>query len=145
MKIKISTPKQAISDWAATCCLWTKANNKYFDNVLFTYVHVNFNTSDVGYMVLCHVSPCWAILSRRQHKHYAIQLYKIKNWIVPFHSPMPRGCLRGLMVKAIDCRIVVTEFKLQSLYYVHFQTYTVGKGVIPYLQAMGKIEPLLFL
>ena len=29
------------------------------------------------------------------------------------------GCPRGVMVKAMDCRIVVREFVLQSRYYVH--------------------------
>ena len=38
------------------------------------------------------------------------------------------GCLRGVMVKAIDCGIVVREFVLQSCYYVHFRTNTLGKG-----------------
>ena len=31
------------------------------------------------------------------------------------------GCPHGLMVKAMDCGIVVSEFVLQSLYYVHFR------------------------
>ena len=31
------------------------------------------------------------------------------------------GCPRGVMVKAMDCRIVVREFELQSRYYVHFR------------------------
>ena len=30
------------------------------------------------------------------------------------------GCPRGVMVKALDCGIVVREFVLQSRYYVHF-------------------------
>ena len=30
-----------------------------------------------------------------------------------------RGCPRGVMVKAMDCGIVVREFVLQSCYYVH--------------------------
>ena len=34
---------------------------------------------------------------------------------------------RGVMVKAMDCRIVVSEFVLQSCYYVHFRTNTLGK------------------
>ena len=38
-------------------------------------------------------------------------------------------CPRGVMVKALDCRIVVSEFKLQSRYYVHFWTNTLGKGM----------------
>ena len=32
-----------------------------------------------------------------------------------------RGCPRGVIVKAMDCRIVVREFVLQSRYYVHFR------------------------
>ena len=39
------------------------------------------------------------------------------------------GCPRGVMVKAIDCRIVVSEFELQSRYCVHFRTNTLGKGM----------------
>ena len=35
----------------------------------------------------------------------------------------------GVMVKALDCGIVVSEFELQSRYYVHFQTNTFGKGM----------------
>ena len=42
-----------------------------------------------------------------------------------------RGCPRGVMVKVMDCKILVSEFKLQSRYYVHFQTDTLGKGMNP--------------
>ena len=55
------------------------------------------------------------------------------------------GCPRGVMVKAIDCGIVVREFVLQSRYYVHFRANTLGKGMNPLiLPAMVKIAPLLF-
>ena len=55
------------------------------------------------------------------------------------------GCLRGVMVKAIDCGIVVREFVLQSRYYVHFRANTLGRGMNPLiLPAMCKIVPLLF-
>ena len=48
------------------------------------------------------------------------------------------GCPRGVMVKAIDSGIVVSEFVLQSRYYVHFRTNTLGKGMNPLiLRAMG--------
>ena len=40
-----------------------------------------------------------------------------------------RGCPRGIMVKAMDCEIVVSEFVLQSHYYVHFRANTLGKGM----------------
>ena len=38
---------------------------------------------------------------------------------------------RGVMVKAMDCGIVVSEFVLQSCYYVHFRANTLGKGMNP--------------
>ena len=48
------------------------------------------------------------------------------------------GCPRDVMVKAMDCGIVVCEFVLQSRYYVHFQANTLGKGMNPLiLPAMG--------
>ena len=48
------------------------------------------------------------------------------------------GCLRGVMAKAIDYGIVVSEFVLQSRTYVHFRANTLGKGINPFiLPAMG--------
>ena len=42
-----------------------------------------------------------------------------------------QGCPRGVMVKAMDCGIVLSEFVFQSRYYVHFQAITLGKGMKP--------------
>ena len=42
-------------------------------------------------------------------------------------------CPRGVMVKPLDCRIVVREFELQSCCYVHFRTHT-----------LEVIKPLIF-
>ena len=48
------------------------------------------------------------------------------------------GCPHGVMVKALDCGIVVSEFKFQSRYYVHFQTNTLGKAInLPYPPSYG--------
>ena len=48
------------------------------------------------------------------------------------------GCPRSVMVKAMDCGIVVHEFVLQLRYYVHFRANTHGKGMNPLiLPAMG--------
>ena len=48
------------------------------------------------------------------------------------------GCPRGVMVKAMDCGIVVREFVLQSRYYIRFRANTLGKGMNPLiLPAMG--------
>ncbi len=40
---------------------------------------------------------------------------------------------RGIMVKAMDYGIVVSEFELQSLNYVLIRTNTIGKGMNPSL------------
>ena len=45
-----------------------------------------------------------------------------RSFVQIFHYLfMKRGCPRGVMVKALDCGIVVREFELQSRYYVHFR------------------------
>ena len=64
------------------------------------------------------------------------------NTLKPFskenQTPTYRGCPRGEMVKAMDCGIVVNEFILQSRYYVHFWTNTLGKDMNPLIfPAMG--------
>ena len=41
------------------------------------------------------------------------------------------GGPRGVMVKAMDGGIVVSEFELQSCYYVHFRANTLGKDMNP--------------
>ena len=38
------------------------------------------------------------------------------------------GCPRGVMDKAMDCRIVEREFVLQSRYYVYFRANTLPLG-----------------
>ena len=38
---------------------------------------------------------------------------------------------RGVKVKSLDCKNVVSEFELQSRYYVHFRTNTLGGGMTP--------------
>ncbi len=54
------------------------------------------------------------------------------------NSYKPGGCPHSVMVKAMDYGIVVCEFVLQSCYYVHFRTNTLGKGMNPLiLLAMG--------
>ena len=39
------------------------------------------------------------------------------------------GSSCGLLVKAMDCEIVVNEFELQSHYNVHFRTNTLWKDI----------------
>ena len=37
--------------------------------------------------------------------------------------------LRGVVANVLDCNIVVSEFELQSRYYVHFHTNTITKSM----------------
>ena len=41
------------------------------------------------------------------------------------------GGTDGVIVKMMDRRIVVSEFELQSRYYIHFWANTLGKGMDP--------------
>ena len=48
------------------------------------------------------------------------------------------------MVKALNCRAVVSEFELRLRFLVYFRTNTFEKGIILILLAMGQIALLLF-
>ena len=37
----------------------------------------------------------------------------------------------GVMIKAMDCGIVISKFVLESYYYVHFRANTLGKSMNP--------------
>ena len=56
-----------------------------------------------------------------------------------------RGFLHGVMVNTRDCVTVVSEFELQSRYYIRFRTNTLGKGMNSLiLPLMGEIVSLEF-
>ena len=79
---------------------------------------------------------------RRTNKSFGALLKKQRrNHMFPsFMDYLSCGCPRGVMVKAMNCGIVVREFVLQSRYYVHFRANTLGKGMNPLIlpPAMGK-------
>ena len=41
----------------------------------------------------------------------------------------------GIVVKVLDCDIVVREFELELRYYFHFRTNTIGKGIKPVISS----------
>ena len=48
------------------------------------------------------------------------------------------GSHSGVVANELDCDLIVNEFKLQLYYYIHFQTKTLGKGMIVFtLQVIG--------
>ena len=74
------------------------------------------------------------ILLKSNHE----ELSRIISYFLSFSISCEEGCLCGVMVKAMDCEIVVGEFRLQSSYCIHFQINTLGKGINPLiLLAMG--------
>ena len=65
-----------------------------------------------------------------------IGIKSLSKFDVPLNQE--RGCRRGVMVKAMVCKIVTREFELQSRYYVRFRTNTLGEGMNPLiLPAIG--------
>ena len=66
--------------------------------------------------------------------------YQLFLKVLDYLFKLSFGCPRGVMVKAMNCGIVVREFVLQSRYYVHFRANTLGKGMNPLIlpPAMGK-------
>ena len=102
--------------------------------------------------ILLYGCTTWTLTKRLEKKldgNYTRMLRAILNksrWQHPTmhqlygHLPSITGCPRGVMVKAMNCGIVVREFVLQSRYYVHFRANTLGKGMNPLIlpPAMGK-------
>ena len=62
---------------------------------------------------------------------YAYQCVNSGLPSVSKHFFLKVGGAHGVIVKALDCGIVVHKFKLQSLNYIHFQTNILGKGMNP--------------
>ena len=67
-------------------------------------------------------------------KHVILHSTHLFSFIRRFIS----GCLCGVIVKAMDSGIIVSEFELQSRYYIYFRANTFGKGMNPLiLPTMG--------
>ena len=54
----------------------------------------------------------------------------LNDWLQPYRY-FKDSCFRGVKAKVMDRWIVVSEFELQSHYYVHFQTNTVWERYEP--------------
>ena len=109
----------------------------------FILLNVNENRrikrikNEFKYLVYWNGSRIWyvtalTILNKDiiQTKELGSSLILLEISLMSFFSHLG-GCPRGVMVKAMDCRNVVSEFKLQSCYYIHFRTNTLGKGMNP--------------
>ena len=99
--------------------------------------------TQLNYIIVQRPLDLW---NRMFNRHQAeITVMQFGGHSLPVHHSVVYhgknlGCPRGVMVKAMHCGIVVREFVLQSRYYVHFRTNTLGKGMNPLIlpPAMGK-------
>ena len=95
-----------------------------------------------------HVAQLILWLYQYEYTNCFFFVFFIKILLLSFHSYLftqvfwapYMGCPRGVMVKAMNCGIVVREFIPQSRYYVYFRANTLGKGMNPLIlpPAMGK-------
>ena len=108
-----------------------------------SYLKPYYNCEQTNWRILVDLKVCWHT-SGPKDTHC---LYWTNIWVNRHHSCKcvghvtsdtthllhykMRGCPRGVMVKVMDCGIVVSEFVLQSRYYVHFRANTLGKGIEP--------------
>ena len=104
----------------------------------------------VTYMLLCVYMPEWDLLANLYRVYWGWGFFKWAIFIAfspilhstthyrdqPIHLGWDGdillvwgGCPHGVMVKAMDCGIIVSKFELQSRYYIHFHTNTLGKGM----------------
>ena len=69
----------------------------------------------------------------RGYRHNALYKHQlcILEMVYLFPSKINGVSPSIVMVKELDCSLQVTEFELQTYYYVHFRTNTLGKGIKP--------------
>ena len=100
---------------------------------------MNWSTNFRGLPFNEEMVPSWLkqmnpALSRLQFSDILIHKdFKFRNNIEKWES------FRGVVANMLDYDIVVSDFELQSRYYVHFRTNTLEKGMNPFIHhpAMG--------
>ena len=95
---------------------------------------------------------CWFLHTIDFHTMHSWFLYYLQfifthHWL--FHSAtidfyaMHCWFLHTIGIFTGDCEIVVSEFKLQSRYYVHFRANTLGKGMNPLSSQLNSTTTVL--
>ena len=88
----------------------------------------NYNHNDIFYIPL-HFFKNLSHLVKIIFFSSQVYGFKYSYLILIICTYILGGCPRGVMVKTMDCGIVVREFVLQLRYYVHFRANTLGKGM----------------
>ena len=86
---------------------------------------------DISNMICEHI--LWITFLNKPKFSFILFYLRTGKWF-----QILRECPRGVMVKAMNCGVVVSGFVLQSRYYVYFRANTLRKGMKPLiLPAMG--------
>ena len=121
-------------------------SNHYFKiKQLYTHTHPRTHTYICNHLLVqvfqwfgTHIYSLFLSLSL-SHAHTHTHSYAHIPWCsfiylsifisAPAHTY--RGSTRGVMFKVLDCCFEVSEFELQSNYFVPFRTNTLGRGMNP--------------
>ena len=75
--------------------------------------------------------PCLSLIFRPFPSLYTFFTFSPLCYLFPQLLKRGGECPRDVMVKAMDCGIVVSGFELQSRYYAHFRANNSGKSMNP--------------
>ena len=69
-------------------------------------------------------NPAWQVILGEISTHQNL-------WIMYINQICKTGSPYDTVANVLDCNIIVSKFKLQSCYYVHFQINNIGKDMSP--------------
>ena len=153
----VSTLLYGCTTWTLTKCIEKKLDENCM-RLLWVILNKSLKKHRTKQQLYSHLPPISEIIQIRRTRH-AVFCWRSRNKLIsnvllwtPSHEracvgrltrtylqklgtntvvKKLRECHCGVMVKATDCGIVVSEFELQLRYYVHFGTNTLGKCLKP--------------
>ena len=119
--------RRRLAGWVEIIC-----NKNNLENTLSGLNHIGARVDMTSWIIESNLSND---LSKSK---FGSKRSVVGPWPNTLVSKSQKGVSCGVMVKVMDCRIVVSESVLQSRYYVHFRANTLGKGMNTLiLPAMG--------
>ena len=137
--VHVLIPKYNVQNLASLAQFNLKRGHKLFTSTIssfwlslrsFSLIIKKFAWQSLPKIYIC----CTCGLTRKEtdfkvsNTWYDISTFFFLQWKESLNF---RRCPLGVTVNAMDCRIVVSEFELQSRYHVHLRTNLIGKGMTP--------------